>query len=612
MNFKKNFYLVAFVFFLLLKSFSAFADSNFTISISGSSAYTYKDVTGLYCKPHKSGSALPSISLVVKNNTTVTRKVAFDKNASFSNPSWLSLNQDEIEIAGGASATFVLTITPAAGASNALYTFMPSFIDRATGYGFNNGVEWISFYVDNTLPSKPNITLNSSTTNSVNVSWSNCNDLESSNYTSKNQSSGISGIESYTAVIKNTVGTLIESKTVSAAAASSYNFSSLIANQSYKITVSATDLAGNSSTSAELTVRTRTNAPTNVKLTQDASIPTNCTLTWTSTACDGYYIYNKGAIVATIAGSATSYTFTNLCLGSTNSIQISSYNTVGESSLSTALAFNPTTTINGPSLVCTTSSPFSIAYLPSNYTVSWSQSSNLTTVSGQNTNSYVVGANGTGYGSVTATINTSCGSVYTISNTFWVGAPATPIIDNKNKTSIGTGSELTLSANSDGALSYIWSTTKNCHIADQGSWGAIIIFDKVGTAIINVYSKNTCGISTTTFKRIIVSDDLPNQRFKIPDNDSLINLVQTGTNITLKDEEVIIYPNPISDVLNITVPEEFIDGGLQIININGKIVKSSKISDLTISLSVQDLLPGVYTVIFNYKGKTEVRKIVKK
>ena len=83
----------------------------------------------------------------------------------------------------------------------------------------------------------------------------------------------------------------------------------------------------------------------------------------------------------------------------------------------------PTNTISGPAAVCATNvQPFSVNNLPSGATVYWGDpSTNLIPVSGQNSNSYVVKANGSASGSgwIQATISSYCPKQYPV----WVGSP---------------------------------------------------------------------------------------------------------------------------------------------------------------------------------------------
>lgn len=83
--------------------------------------------------------------------------------------------------------------------------------------------------------------------------------------------------------------------------------------------------------------------------------------------------------------------------------------------------------VSGPVNVCSSSATFYVSYLPSTYPVFWEKSSNLTYVSGQNTNNYIVKSNGTGEGWVKATVNFGSGNATLPQKTVWVGIPSQPL-----------------------------------------------------------------------------------------------------------------------------------------------------------------------------------------
>ena len=95
--------------------------------------------------------------------------------------------------------------------------------------------------------------------------------------------------------------------------------------------------------------------------------------------------------------------------------------------------------ISGPYAVCSSNTTYTVNNLLSGYTVSWSKSSNITYVSGQGTNSYIVKYNGNGNvtGWIQATINSTCGSVILPQYTVWLGNPVGKDPYNNNITLIG-------------------------------------------------------------------------------------------------------------------------------------------------------------------------------
>ena len=87
--------------------------------------------------------------------------------------------------------------------------------------------------------------------------------------------------------------------------------------------------------------------------------------------------------------------------------------------------------ISGPNLICTSNSTFSLNDLPSNTTVSWSSSSNITFPSGNTGSSVSAQASSStasGSGWIEATLTTSNRSFTLPRKDVWVGKPATPLI----------------------------------------------------------------------------------------------------------------------------------------------------------------------------------------
>jgi hypothetical protein len=83
--------------------------------------------------------------------------------------------------------------------------------------------------------------------------------------------------------------------------------------------------------------------------------------------------------------------------------------------------------VSGPSIVCAANATFTVSGVSSYATsVSWTKSTNLNYVSGQNTNSYTVNSNATGAGSVTATPSGRCGAGKGITQNISVGTGAPP------------------------------------------------------------------------------------------------------------------------------------------------------------------------------------------
>lgn len=72
-----------------------------------------------------------------------------------------------------------------------------------------------------------------------------------------------------------------------------------------------------------------------------------------------------------------------------------------------------------------------------------------------------------------------------------------------------------------------------------------------------------------------------------------------------------IYPNPTKDVLTIEVEEKMIGTTVELLDLNGRMLTISKISESSTLLDVSDFLSGTYFVRINNKGLNQVKKLVK-
>ena len=153
-------------------------------------------------------------------------------------------------------------------------------------------------------------------------------------------------------------------------------------------------------------------------------------------------------------------------------------------------------------VVCSTGNTFTINKVPENGTVSWSCSSNIT-FDNQPGNPKIFTANGTGVGTITATINTNCGSVTLPAKTVWVGPPTAPLdifgIQNGWEFWSETNYDFTVnSAYVQNASQYNWVVRGGSIVAGQGTPTITYKTAKVApgaqkTFDVSVKVGNTCG-----------------------------------------------------------------------------------------------------------------------
>jgi hypothetical protein len=88
----------------------------------------------------------------------------------------------------------------------------------------------------------------------------------------------------------------------------------------------------------------------------------------------------------------------------------------------------------------------------------------------------------------------------------------------------------------------------------------------------------------------------------------LLTNANLATNETVNKNQINVYPNPVSDILNISVISA--ENDFEIYNATGQKVSSGKISDRKVDVS--QLLKGVYFIQINDKGKLNKLKFIKK
>ena len=82
-----------------------------------------------------------------------------------------------------------------------------------------------------------------------------------------------------------------------------------------------------------------------------------------------------------------------------------------------------------------------------------------------------------------------------------------------------------------------------------------------------------------------------------------------GNKIPIYNQNIAVWPNPMSDVLNFNIPDHEI-AKIEIINLNGQVVKRQTIINLE-TINVESLKSGAYLVSIEQNGKKEFHKLIK-
>lgn len=106
------------------------------------------------------------------------------------------------------------------------------------------------------------------------------------------------------------------------------------------------------------------------------------------------------------------------------------------------------------------------------------------------------------------------------------------------------------------------------------------------------------------FYQEIVMSDLKTKNLEITFN-------VTSDLEDISDQDLIIYPNPVNDIIYIDTPQNFDDNSLvRLTNVQGQIVKSIIVQGSQSNIETADLASGLYILQWLYNGHTVEKKII--
>ena len=85
------------------------------------------------------------------------------------------------------------------------------------------------------------------------------------------------------------------------------------------------------------------------------------------------------------------------------------------------------------------------------------------------------------------------------------------------------------------------------------------------------------------------------------------NLTSVDENIT---EEISLYPNPANDYITIDIPTTYNKSTLQILNVQGQLVYSQKVTEGVQNIQLDNLVSGLYMVTIQADGKRYSQKLI--
>ncbi|NOU16757.1 MAG: T9SS type A sorting domain-containing protein [Bacteroidales bacterium] len=297
--------------------------------------------------------------------------------------------------------------------------------------------------------------------------------------------------------------------------------------------------------------------------------------------------------------SATAAVIPDGCTGGNVSCQITIPAT-NQSTTNTRNYANPVTYpasaipyISGSSLICSSSTPFTTINLPAfASSVTWNQSGNLISTSGQSTNSYYLRSNGSGNGWVSASFNSGCGDV-PVPTAYYVtvGSPVPGAIAIEfdapprrfTATIDGVATANTYKWYLDGVLKYTTPSTSVIFQRQLNNCGHVYYVD--------VVEENACGVSSISHTETV--EDPCYYGFTISPNPASDNITLT---IGSADNASSMISSPTGTK---TLTSKYISTKaytIRVLDSFGALKVTLNRSGETVTLPVENLDNGIYVV----------------
>ncbi len=117
-----------------------------------------------------------------------------------------------------------------------------------------------------------------------------------------------------------------------------------------------------------------------------------------------------------------------------------------------------------------------------------------------------------------------------------------------------------------------------------------------------------------TSKARIMIEGVDNVFFDINDKDFSIFINSVNIDIRELEKQVLVYPNPGKDILNLSLPDvSDMDAYVEVIDLTGKeILPSEKLTGSNVSLNLEGAAAGIYFLKLHFPEGDIVKKIIKK
>ncbi len=135
-------------------------------------------------------------------------------------------------------------------------------------------------------------------------------------------------------------------------------------------------------------------------------------------------------------------------------------------------------------------------------------------------------------------------------------------------------------------------------------------FEKVGT----VKAQNTDGNNNYSFIDKADFSGTAYYRLKMVDLDGTVALSDLVSIKNIDVQELSLYPNPVSNLLNVSFEQVQTPGTISIIKTTGEVVLTQKLSvgSTKSSIDISSLVSGVYVLRMDFNNKSLSKNFIKK
>ena len=279
--------------------------------------------------------------------------------------------------------------------------------------------------------------------------------------------------------------------------------------------------------------------------------------------------------------------------------------------------------ITGSSTICTSNTVCALNSLPPNSTITWSNSPNITIVSGQGTNSLTIKATNrffSGSGYIKATLSSFGSDPISIEKNVWVGKPKIDgyISGSSSINCPGTTHIFSFYGDVKGESSTNWAISGHFDdVSNSNNYDVYIKSTNIGEGYVTFVASNVCGEDIFCKSVSVTGSCYPGLQL-LPSKYSC----DLGLTLPLT---LNVSPNPSSDRITISLKDQELEETrannliniddekemLTITNSIGFIVIQQQYCDDNLSLDISNLSKGIYTATIIKGDKKYSTKFIK-